>query len=144
MLLPLNKILLLMGQSQGQQHTGRQYLSRPFPKRLAYFGQRSFQKSPFENVRFSAMAVFRQCPKVMIQKVMDFENQLIITSNCVLLLFQTHMHYHLPQYHYQHRHDNVMVIALPLVRYGLNQTQKRFKRAIFIRTRHSMRIFNPL
>ena len=130
-----------MGQSQGQQHTGRQYLSRPFPKRLAYFGQRSFQKSPFENVRFSAMAVFRQCPKVMIQKVMDFENQLIITSNCVLLLFQTHMHYHLPQYHYQHRHDNVMVIALPLVRYGLNQTQKRFKRAIFIRTRHSMRIF---
>ena len=102
---------------------------------------RVWKKSPFENVRFSAMAVFRQCPKVMIQKVMDFENQLIITSNCVLLLFQTHMHYHLPQYHYQHRHDNVMVIALPLVRYGLNQTQKRFKRAIFIRTRHSMRIF---
>ena len=59
----------------------------------------------------------------------------------MLLLFQTHMHYHLPQYHYQHRHDNVMVIALPLVRYGLNQTQKRFKRAIFIRTRHDMRIF---
>ena len=93
LLLPLNKILLLMGQSQGQQHTGPQYLSRPFSKRLAYFGRRSFQKSPFDNVRFSAMAVFRQCPKVMIQKVMDFENQLIITSNCVLndMIYQIHL-----------------------------------------------------
>ena len=45
------KILPLMGQSQGQQHTGRQYLGRPFPKPLAYFDKRSFQKSPFDNVR---------------------------------------------------------------------------------------------
>ena len=38
------KLLPLKGQSQGQQHTGRQYLGRPFPKRLAYFHKRSFQK----------------------------------------------------------------------------------------------------
>ena len=46
-----------MGQSQGQQHTGRQYLGRPFSKRLSYFDKRPFQKSLFENVRFLGMAV---------------------------------------------------------------------------------------
>ena len=44
-------LLPLMGQSQGQQHTGRQYVGRPFPKRLAYFHKRSFQKSAFDNGR---------------------------------------------------------------------------------------------
>ena len=74
----------LMGQSQGQQHTGRQDLGRPFSKRLAYFDKRPFRKSPFENVRFLGMAVFRQCHKVLLQKVLDFENQLIKTSHCAL------------------------------------------------------------
>ena len=55
----------LMGQSQGQQHTGRQDLGRPFSKRLAYFDKRPFPKSPFENVRFLGMAVFRQCHSVV-------------------------------------------------------------------------------
>ena len=74
----------LVGQSQGQQHTGRQYLGRPFSKRLAYFDKRPFQKSPFENVRFLGMAVFRQCHKVLLQKVLDFKTQLIKTSHCAL------------------------------------------------------------
>ena len=78
------KLLPLMGQSQGQQHTGRQYLGRPFPKRLACFRKRPFLKSAFDNVRFLPVAVFRQCPKVMLQKVLDFENQLVKTSHCAL------------------------------------------------------------
>ena len=78
------KLLPLMGQSQCQQHTGRQYLDRPFPKRLACFHKRSFQKLAFDNGRFLGMAVFRQCPKVMLQKVLDFENQLVKTSHCAL------------------------------------------------------------
>ena len=39
-----------MGHGQGQQHTGRQYLGRPFCKRFAYFDERSFQKLAFENL----------------------------------------------------------------------------------------------
>ena len=54
-------------------------------KAINHFDKRSlFLKSAFDNVRFSAMAVFRQCPKVLLQKVLDFENQLMKTSNCVL------------------------------------------------------------
>ena len=74
----------LVGQSQGQLHTGWQDQGRPFSKRLAYFDKRPFQKSPFENVRFLGMAVFRQCHKVLLQKVLDFKNQLIKTSHCAL------------------------------------------------------------
>ena len=72
----------LMGQSQGQQHAGRQYLT--------YFDKRPFQKSPFENVRFLAiyMTDFRQCHKVLLQKVLDFENQLIYL--CIVLSMTTY------------------------------------------------------
>ena len=56
----------------------------PIPKRLAYFDKRPFQKSPFENVRFLGMAVYRQCHKVFLQKVLAFENQLVKTSHCDL------------------------------------------------------------
>ena len=52
------KLLPLKGQSQGQQHTGRQYLGRPFPKRLAYFHKQSFQKSAFDNVRCFGLGCF--------------------------------------------------------------------------------------
>ena len=31
-----------------------------------------------------AVAVFRQCPKVMLQKVLDFKNHLVKTSHCAL------------------------------------------------------------
>ena len=52
------KLLPLMGQSQGQQRTGRQYLGRPFPKRLDYFHKRPFQKSAFDKGRFFGRGCF--------------------------------------------------------------------------------------
>ena len=53
------KLLPLMGQSQGQQHTGRQYLGCPFPKRIACFHKRSsFLKSAFDNGRMFGRGCF--------------------------------------------------------------------------------------
>ena len=66
------KLLPLMGQSQGQQHTGRQYLGRPFPSVSLAFINDLFKNQLLTTADILAVAVFRLCPKVMFTKSAGF------------------------------------------------------------------------
>ena len=55
-----------------------------FPSVSLTFIKDRFKNQLLTKADFLAVAVFRQCPKVMLQKVLDFENQLVKTSHCAL------------------------------------------------------------
>ena len=84
MLLPLKNYCLWWGRVRVNSTQAGSIWAAHFPSVSLTFINDRFKTQLLTKAEFLAVAVFRQCPKVMLQKVLDFENQLVKTSHCAL------------------------------------------------------------
>ena len=84
LLLPLKNYCLWWGRVRvNSTHVGSIWAAH-FPSVSLAFINDLFKNQLLTMSDILAVAIFRQCPKVMLLEVLDFENQLVKTSHCAL------------------------------------------------------------